>query len=207
MAALRTVGVVLFPGFELLDVFGPVEAFAHRLLQDHFRVVTVAERPGPVESAQGQRAVADHGFADCPQLDLLLVPGGMGTRREVENAALLAWLGERAAAAEIAASVCTGAALLARAGLLDGHRATTNKRAFAWVTSQGSRVEWVRAARWVDDGTRVTSSGVSAGIDMALHLIARLAGEGLAEQVANAMEYRWQRDPADDPFAKIAGLV
>ena len=88
MAALRTVGVVLFPGFELLDVFGPVEAFAHRLLHDHFRVVTVAERPGPVESAQGQRAVADHGFADCPRLDLLLVPGGMGTRREVDNATL-----------------------------------------------------------------------------------------------------------------------
>jgi transcriptional regulator GlxA family with amidase domain len=169
--------------------------------------VTVAERPGPVESAQGQRAVADHGFADCPWLDLLLVPGGMGTRREVENAALLAWLGECARAAEITASVCTGAALLARAGLLDGRRATTNKRSFAWVTSQGPRVDWVREARWVDDGTRITSSGVSAGIDMALHLIARLAGRELAEQVATAIEYRWQSDPADDPFARVWGLV
>jgi transcriptional regulator GlxA family with amidase domain len=205
--AVRTVGVVLFPGFEVLDVFGPVEAFAHRLLHDHFRVVTVAERPGPVASAQGQRAVADHGFADCPTLDLVLVPGGMGTRREVDNAALLAWLAERTAAAEITTAVCTGAALLARAGLLDGRRATTNKRSFAWVASQGPRVEWVREARWVDDGDRVTSSGVSAGIDMALHVIARLVGTDLAEEVATHIEHRWQRDPADDPFAKVWGLV
>ena len=207
MANPRTVGVVLFPEFELLDVFGPIEALGHRLVREHFHVLTVAAQAGPVVSAQGTRAVADHGFADCPPLDLLLVPGGMGTRREVDNAALLDWIATRGAAAEIAASVCTGASLLARAGLLDGRRATTNKWAFAWVTSQGPRVEWVRQARWVDDGNRVTSSGVSAGIDMALHLIARLAGAELAEQVATGMEYRWQRDATDDPFAKVWGLV
>jgi len=126
--AERTLGVVLFPGFELLDVFGPLEAFGG--LPGLFRVVLVAEQSGPVASAQQVRAVADHGLADCPRLDLLLVPGGIGTREEVENRALLDWLARRAAEAEIVASVCTGAALLARAGVLDGRRATTNK-AFA----------------------------------------------------------------------------
>ena len=108
------------------------------------------------------------------RFDLILVPGGIGTRREVDNPRLLEWLNQRAAAAILVTSVCTGAALLARAGLLDGKRATTNKRAFAWVASQGPEVNWIKQARWVEDGKFATSSGVSAGIDMALALIARL---------------------------------
>jgi len=201
----RTLGVVLFPEFELLDVFGPLEAFGN--LRGLFRVLMVAEAGGPVASAQGPRAVADHGFADCPHLDLILVPGGFGTRREVENPTLLAWLARRAAEAEIVTSVCTGAALLARAGLLDGRRATTNKAFFQWVVEQGPAVDWVRRARWVDDGKFVTSSGVSAGIDMALHVIACSAGREVADNVARAMEYEWHRNPDDDPFAKSWGLV
>jgi transcriptional regulator GlxA family with amidase domain len=113
----------------------------------------------------------------------------------------------RAAEAEIVTSVCTGAALLARAGLLDGHRATTNKLSFKWVTEQGLAVEWIRQARWVEDGKFATSSGVSAGIDMTLALIAKLAGVETAEQVAIRMEYEWHRDPQWDPFAKIHGLI
>ena len=204
MAERRTLGVVLFPGFELLDVFGPLEAYGG--LPDHFQIVTVAENAGPVTSAQQTRAVADVSLAGCPACDLLLVPGGIGTRREVENEALLGWLRARAGAAEIVTSVCTGAALLARAGLLDGHRATTNKRAFAWVVSQGPRVEWVPVARWVDDGKFVTSSGVSAGIDMTLHVIARLLGRQVAEEAAVRMEYDWHRDADQDPFARHWGL-
>src|SRR5574338_457732 len=103
---------------------------------------------------------------------VLFVPGGMGTRREVDNPVLLGWLERRAAGATHVTSVCTGAALLARAGLLDGHRATSNKRSWDWVVSQGPRVDWVRRARWVQDGRLWTSSGVSAGIDMTLQLIA-----------------------------------
>ena len=198
----RTLGVLLFPDFELLDVFGPLEVFGNALVRDHYRTRTVAAEPGPVASGQRTRAVADHGFADCPPLDVLLVPGGMGTRREVDNTTLLAWLAERAAAAEIVASVCTGAALLARAGVLDGRRATSNKRAFDWVTTMGPRVEWVRAARWVDDGKVVTSSGVSAGIDMSLHLIARTIDEETADALARIMEYTRHRDADDDPFAR-----
>lgn len=203
--AQKTVGALLFPEFELLDVFGPLEAFGHA--KDWLRVVTVAERPGPVTSAQGPRAMADHGFADCPPLDIVLVPGGMGTRREVDNPVLLDWLARQARGAETTTSVCTGAALLARAGVLDGRRATSNKRAFGWVTEQGPKVDWVRQARWVDDGNVVTSSGVSAGIDMALHLIGRIAGPAARDDIATRMEYEWRDNPTHDPFAKVWGLV
>jgi transcriptional regulator GlxA family with amidase domain len=203
--AKRTLGVVLFPGFELLDVFGPLEAFGG--LKDHFELVLVAEHAGAIASAQGPEAVAGASFADCPHLDVLLVPGGIGTRREVANAALLEWLKRRATEAEIVTSVCTGAGLLARAGILDGQRATSNKRAFGWVKEQGPAVDWVAEARWVDAGKFVTSSGVSAGIDMALHVIARTVGLEAAEQAARVMEYEWHRDAAWDPFAKLYGLA
>jgi len=202
---LRTLGVVLFPGFELLDVYGPLEAFGH--LPEAFRIVQVAEQAGPVASAPGVRVVADATLADAPKLDWLLVPGGIGTRREVDNPKLLEWLRARAATAERVTSVCTGAALLARAGLLDGCRATTNKAVFSWVTSQGPRVTWVPEARWVHDGRFSTSSGVSAGIDMALDLIAKHVAVDTGEALARAMEYEWHRDAGWDPFAKIWGLA
>jgi transcriptional regulator GlxA family with amidase domain len=207
MSSPRTLGVVLFPGFEVLDVFGPLEIFGNMRAREHFRTCTVAATSGPVESAQVARAVADHGFDDAPTLDMLLVPGGIGTRTEVDNAALLDWLRRRAATAEIVMSVCTGAALLARAGLLDGLKATTNKFAFHWVASQGPNVDWVRQARWVDAGKFVTSSGVTAGIDMSLAVVARLHGTELAEMLATFAEHEWHRDPGWDPFAKVHGLV
>ncbi len=206
-SAPRTLGVLLFEGFELLDVFGPCEAYGIGDLGGAIRLAMVAEKSGPVVSAQGPQAVAEFSFGDCPPLDIILVPGGIGTRREVENATLIAWLRARAATAELVTSVCTGAALLARAGLLDGLRATTNKRAFAWVQSQGPKVDWIEQARWVEDGKFATSSGVSAGIDMALAIIARLVSAEMAEQAAIAMEYEWHRDAAWDPFAKIHGLA
>jgi len=202
-----TVGIVLFEGFELLDVFGPCEAYGSHHLDGAFKLVTVAANAGPVASAQGPSAVADFALGNAPHLDLLLVPGGIGTRREVHNPVLLDWLRIRSADAAIVTSVCTGAALLARSGLLDGLRATTNKRAFAWVVSQGPAVNWIKQARWVEEGKFATSAGVSAGIDMALALIARIVDADAAEAVALTMEYEWHRDPAWDPFAKIHGLV
>jgi len=160
-----------------------------------------------VASAQGPRVVADNGLDDAPKLDWLLVPGGIGTRREVDNARLLEWLRARAATAERITSVCTGAAVLARAGLLDGLRATSNKAVFSWVQSQGPNVTWVPGARWVHDGRFSTSSGVSAGIDMTLDLIAQHVSADTSEALAKAMEYEWHRDPSWDPFAKVWGLV
>ena len=201
----RRLGAVLFPGFELLDVFGPLELFG--FLNGSIDIVTVAEQSGPVASAQHVRAVADHGFADAPPLDLLLVPGGLGTRSEVDNPVMLDFLRARVPSTELAMTVCTGAAVLARTGLLDGRRATSNKAAFQWVAEQGPKVEWVRAARWVEDGPFFTSSGVSAGMDMALAVIAKLLGQDLADALAIRAEYDWHRDADWDPFAKVHGLV
>ncbi len=202
---IKRLGVVLFPGFELLDVFGPVEMFGN--LQGVVDVQLVAQEPGAVPSAQGPAVVAAHGFADAPHLDLLLIPGGIGTRDAIDNPVMLQWLRERAAAAELVMTVCTGTALLARTGVLDGRRATTNKAFFHWVTEQGPRVEWVKQARWVEDGKFVTSSGVSAGIDMALAVIARLCGPEISRVLALGTEYDWHQDASWDPFAKAHGLV
>jgi transcriptional regulator GlxA family with amidase domain len=120
---------------------------------------------------------------------------------------MLDWLKARSAEAEIVSTVCTGTAILARTGVLDGKRATTNKRAFRWVVEQGPKVNWAREARWVEDGKFATSSGVSAGIDMSLAVMSRLYGADTAEKIAVAMEYDWHRDASWDPFARIHGLV
>jgi transcriptional regulator GlxA family with amidase domain len=198
-------GVVLFPGFELLDVFGPAEMFG--MLTGTVEIVVVAEAQGPVASFQGPQAVAEEDFASAPQLDLILVPGGFGTRTEVENPRMAEFLRRQAAGADVVMSVCTGASLLARAGLLDGKRATTNKMFFGWVAEQGPKTDWVKEARWVEDGKMVTSSGVSAGIDMALAVIVRLYGKETGERLAVAAEYEWHRDASWDPFARVHGLV
>jgi transcriptional regulator GlxA family with amidase domain len=202
----RHVGVFLFDDFEPLDVFGPVQMLG--ALREQFRVHLLGPAAdAPVVSSLGQRVLADRAWEDGARLDILMVPGGMGTRREVSNERLLAAVRAHAESAELVTSVCTGAAILAAAGLLDGRRATSNKRAFEWVKSQGPRVDWVAEARWVEDGNRITSGGVAAGIDMALYLVARLHGEPLAERIATQLEYRRQADASDDPFAARAGLL
>jgi len=195
---MRTIGVLLFPQFELLDVFGPLEMFG---MLDEFTIRLVAEQDRVVPSTQGPRSVIDDVFADDRHYDILLIPGGRGTRREVDNPRLLAWLAAKAATAEFIASICTGSALLARAGLLDGIAATSNKLALDWVKTQGPAVLWQARARWVEAGKFFTSSGVSAGMDMSLALIARICGEQRARQAATWAEYEWREDSDDDPFA------
>lgn len=203
--SVRKLAAVLFPGFELLDVFGPLEMFGN--LQGMVDVHLIAQDKGPVKSAQGPAVLAEYGFDDCPPLDLILVPGGIGTRDQIDNPRMLEWLKQRVDAAEIAMTVCTGTALFAHAGVLDGKRATSNKMMFHWVESTGPNVHWIKEARWVEDGKFFTSSGVSAGMDMALAVIAKLTGQNVSEMLATATEYEWHRDAAWDPFAKIHGLV
>ncbi|MBK1647710.1 dimethyladenosine transferase [Rhabdochromatium marinum] len=205
MVLKRTIGVVLFPEFELLDVFGPVEMFG--IAREHFDIRMVSEDGQTVASRQGPKSVVDHSFGDAVRYDILLVPGGQGTRREVYNESMLSWLQEQAKGAEYVTSVCTGSALLAKAGILDGVCATTNKMAFEWVTSQSSAVIWKKQARWVEDGKFFTSSGISAGIDMSLALIQKLLGQETADKTALRAEYQWCRDSSWDPFAKLHGLV
>jgi transcriptional regulator GlxA family with amidase domain len=194
----RSVGVLLFDRFELLDVFGPLEMLC---ALDCFELCMIGPSTGPVRSAQGPEVLTVASYSDAPIPDIVLAPGGIGTRQLVENREFLAWLAEWARAAELVTSVCTGAGVLAAAGLLDGYRATSNKRAFSWAQSQGPRVEWVRQARWVADRDRWTSSGVAAGMDMTLALIAHLHDEDVANRVADQVEYQWHKDSTRDPFA------
>lgn len=203
--AMRSLGALIFPGFELLDVFGPMEMFG--LLEDDYELTLIAESKGAVKSHQKLAAVAELSIADRDDFDIVFVPGGAGTRREVNNGPLLDWLARAAANAEFVLSVCTGSAVLARAGVLDGRRATTNKAAFKWVATQGPNVIWQREARWVEDDRFFTSSGVSAGMDMALGAIANMHGEDRAREVATWAEYDWHADASWDPFARTHGLV
>ncbi len=196
----RTLGAVFYAGFEILDVYGPLEMFGN--VGPELRIVTVAQKTGPVASTQGPKTLAQYGFDDCPALDLILLPGGVGTFAELQNPAMLEFLRQRSAAAQVTMSVCSGSAILAKAGLLDGRRATSNKQFFSLATTQSEKVKWVEQARWVEDGNMVTSSGVSAGIDMALAVIARLYGQDRAEQIAARTEYEWHQDAAWDPFVK-----
>jgi len=201
---MRSIAALVFPGFETLDLFGPIEMFG--LLQDEFSISIVAEQAGGVTSAQGQRVCVDCTFCDTRAFDMLLVPGGPGTRTELTNPAVLDWLKAASANAEIIMSVCTGSVLLASAGLLDSCRATSNKMSFDWVAQQRRDVDWVGEARWVEDGRFFTSSGVSAGMDMSLAVIARLLDRAAADKVARIAEYEWHDDAARDPFATQYGL-
>lgn len=199
------VGALIFPGFELLDLFGPLEMLG--MFPETFDIRLVAETGDPVTSSQKPVSLPDHAFADEIQFDLLLVPGGKGTRQAVNQPAILQWLRKQSGSARLITSVCTGSALLAQAGVLDGRRATTNKNAFGWVSGFGTDVQWIRQARWVQDGNIYTSSGVSAGTDMSLAVIAEVLGTDRARQAADWAEYFWNDDPENDPFAVKAGLV
>jgi len=202
---IRTITIVLFDGFELLDVFGPAELFGSE--RERLRVQYIAETHEPVHAIQGVAIVPDFSYADAPTPDIVLVPGGMGTRKLVADAAFLAWLKAWGADAALVTSVCTGSGVLAAAGLLEGYRATSNKRSFAWASSNGIGVEWVPAARWVEDRDRWTSSGVAAGMDMAAALLDHLFGPGTGQAAADSAELELHTDPAWDPFAAQNGLA
>jgi len=193
------IGAVIFPDFELLDIYGPLEMLG--LLRDRVYITMLAEQAGEVRSNQGPSGVADAALTEASRFDILLVPGGRGTRTEVLNLPFLKALRERAEESRFVASICTGSALLAKAGLLDGKKATSNKLAFDWVTTQGPNVKWVREARWVEDGRFFTSSGVSAGMDMTLGLIQRILSREVSLEVARRAEYTWHEDKSVDPFA------
>lgn len=194
-------GVVLYEDFELLDAYGPLEMFG--CLGKDLEIVVIAERKGGVRASAGPETLAAYDFTDAPALDLLLLPGGIGTIAALENTALIGFLQARCPETQVTMSVCSGSAILARAGLLDGLPATSNKMFFSLATAQSDRVDWREAARWVDAGRYVTSSGVSAGTDMALAVIARLFGAERAERIAAYTEYQWHRDADSDPFAAL----
>ncbi len=194
-------GVIFYDQFEMLDAYGPLEMFGS--LGDALEIVSIAEHAGPVRPLKGPATLAEYGFEDAPELDLVLIPGGVGTFPELSNEAFIDFLKARCPSSQITMSVCTGSALLAKAGLLDNLPATSNKMYFSLAEQQGCEVKWITSARWVDAGQYVTSSGVSAGTDMALAVIARIWGQEKAEAVARYTEYQWHRDANSDPFTEF----
>jgi transcriptional regulator GlxA family with amidase domain len=200
------IGILLFDDAEELDFAGPWEVFtmanevaAHLGREAVHEVKLIAERATPVRCAKGLRVLPDLTTAEVPDLDVLLVPGGIGTRREAENPALLAWIAAIAAKAQWTTSVCTGALLLTAAGPAKGKRVTTHWAFIESLRGRGEAAEVLADYRYVRDGNVVTAAGVSAGIDMALWLTGALHGSGFARAVQRAMEY--------NPAPPYAGLT
>lgn len=220
------VGILVYEGFEPIDVWGFTEAFAiSRFIgTDYqspppypFEVKLIANEvrpagqknavPSPVKSENGPCVAPDMFRDDALKqpFDLFMIPGGntgplLDSSKPKAVKDLIAWVKAMDKRCKLTTSVCTGAAVLAHSGLLDGKPAATNHAAFAWVTSFGPRVLWDNVSRWVDAGKYVTSAGVSAGTDMAFHLVDRLAGRAVAEAAAKQAEYDWHRDPQQPIF-------
>jgi putative intracellular protease/amidase len=191
--AAPRVAILLFDRAEIIDFAGPWEVFGGA----GYKVFTVAEKTDPVNCVYGQRVVADFTFDNSPQADILLVPGG-GVGNAVNDPTLIKWVQGNAARATHVMSVCTGAFILAKAGLLDGLTATTVRGGIDSLASAGKNIKTVYDKRYVDNGKVITTAGLSSGIDGALHLVSKIDGLGTAQQVALDIEYDW------DPRGKFA---
>ena len=198
----KRVGILVFPNVEVLDFCGPYEVFSVTRLNEErrreesspFEVLLVAEGAEPVVATGGLRVIPDATLETCPALEILVVPGGWGTRKEMRNQRVLMWIAERAKEVETLTSVCTGAMLLGQAGLLDGRRATTHWRSLDWMRQSFPAVTVEDKLHVVEDGQVLTSAGISAGIDMALLVVARYVGEAVGRATARHMEYPFPDD-------------
>ena len=199
----KLVGIVVFDGVEVLDFCGPFEVFSVTRVKSPdgrredlvpFRVVLIAEKKDVVTAVGGLKVVPDCGLEESPRLDILVVPGGIGTRREMHNSKLVAWVKQRAAEVETLASVCTGSLILGSAGLLAGKRATTHWKLLEFLREQFPDVHVVSDEHVVREGNLFTSAGISAGIDMALRVVAHHLGESVARATAKQMEYPYPKD-------------
>ncbi|KAJ3045814.1 hypothetical protein HK097_001112 [Rhizophlyctis rosea] len=225
-----SIGVLLFPGFTTIDVFGPLEYFNALSAQQNITLslISVGSDLTPVSSAIpshemtmsdgsvmvmntpgliGQSLVPTHTFSNAPKLDLFLVPGGLGSRSLVRDNATLDFVRARWADTQYFATVCTGSGIAAKAGVLDGYKATGNKQSWTWTKQQSDKVNWVPEARWVVDRKAWTSSGATAGMDMTYALITKIYSEAQAKYLAEIMEYEPHTDPSWDPFAVVWGAV
>jgi transcriptional regulator GlxA family with amidase domain len=193
----KQVGIVVYEEVEVLDFCGPFEVFSVTRLNEErrrdepspFIAFLVAESKAPVVATGGMRVLPDHDLDSCPKLDILLVPGGWGFRHQMNNERLLNWIADRSREVETLASVCTGALLLGKAGLIDGKRATTHWRFLDSMQELFPRVTVEKRLHFVEEGNFFSSAGISAGIDMSLKLVARHYGEAVARATARHMEY------------------
>ena len=192
MIQVRRVAILIFDDVEVLDFCGPFEVFSVTRTPEgtrYFDVVTVAEQAEPVIARNGLSVNPTFSIHDCPKPDIILVPGGQGTRREMHNPVLIDWIRQQDSGTELTLSVCTGSLMLAKAGLLDGLAATTHWGALDLLRETAPSTTVQDDARYVDNGRIVTSAGVSAGIDMSLHVVERLLGPEIAAQTARHMQY------------------
>lgn len=184
------INFLFFEDFESLDIFGPIEILARI---DNVKMHYVSINGGLIKSRQGYEIITE-GVSTINSQGVLVIPGGQGTRTLIDDKKFISELKELCLNAEYVLSICTGSALLAKAGLLDNHNATSNKKAFEWVKSISNSVNWIRKARWVADDKFYTSSGVSAGMDMSLGFVSDMFGVEKAEQIADDIEYVWNRN-------------
>jgi transcriptional regulator GlxA family with amidase domain len=202
--ARKRVGILLFQNVEVLDFCGPFEVFSVTRLDEHrrreepspFEVVLIAEEAGVVQTTGGLRVIPNYTLDNCPSLDILVVPGGWGERKEINNERLISWIAERGREVDTLASVCTGAMLLGRAKLLDGRRATTHWRSLDRMRESFPNVIVEDKLHVIEDDHILTSAGISAGIDMALRVVVRYYGEAIGRATARHMEYPFPTDNA-----------
>ncbi len=198
---MLTITTILFENFETLDVFGPIEVFGR--FTDHFTPEFYSVTGGVVMSAQRVPVVTKL-LEDVPRKDyILFIPGGTGTRNLIRDIGFVGKLADLSDNASYVVTVCTGSVLFSKTGRLDGKRATSNKRVFTWASKESPDVNWVKKSRWVRDGNIYTSSGVSAGIDMAFGFISDFLGHDIATKESIVIEYDWKDDPGWDPFADL----
>lgn len=192
--------VILFDGFETLDAFGPVEVIGR--LPEDYSLKYFSLNGGVVKSSQHIK-VSTLPFSEINSAGILLIPGGMGTRDLVNDINFIEQIKALAEKSQWVLTVCTGSVLLAKTGLLNGLKATSNKQAFVWAMQNAAKVNWVKQARWVNDGKFYTSSGVSAGIDMALGFVSDVHGIEASKTITRDIEYIWNSDKDNDPFAVL----
>jgi len=198
----KRVGILIFPAVEVLDFCGPYEVFSVTRLDEErrreepspFEVLVIAESTEPVVATGGLRVLPDATLETCPALDILVVPGGWGTRKQISNQRVLTWIAERAKEVETLTSVCTGAMLLGQTGVLDGRRATTHWRSLDWMRQSFPAVTVEDKLHVVEHDEVLTSAGISAGIDMALLVVARYFGDAVGRATARHMEYPFPDD-------------
>lgn len=188
------VGILLFEDVEVLDFAGPFEVFSVTSYSEDeeikpFEVRTVSETGGLINAKNGLKVQPDFSFEDAPLFDIVIIPGGQGTRTEISNEKVIQWIKEQSEKVQITASVCTGALLLAKAGLLSAKRATTHWGSYDWMERDFPDVKVERNVKYVDEGTVITSAGISAGINMSFHLVNKLLGADIAKTTAKRMEY------------------
>lgn len=194
MNKTRNVGILIFNDVEVMDFCGPFEVFsvADKVNQDNpFNVFTISEKLDPVYAANNLCVNAKYSIDNCPELDILIIPGGQGARREINNKTILDWIKSNYPRLELLLTVCTGSAIVGKCGLLNGMTVTTHHAALDLLRKAAPDAKVVSGKRYIDNGKIITSGGVSSGIDMSLYVIGKLLGEETVQKTIDLMEYNW----------------